>query len=1046
MGQTPTPPQLIDPNTNQAIGQSPTPPQLIDPNTNQAIGHTSTPTKSKNEGLTPIPSAQSKEPSKTPKDSNSETETSPEKSPAPQTEQTNNVPSARTKIEEIKDFKKLREMVEKGELGDPETAKQTLQEARNQIISSVLDGEGGVRAILKQRYPDIEIEFKDLGSKGFGSDRDITVKVTGGKDANENARASVEGVREAYNQLRQLGFEPDKALDSNFYTELHEGNITPTSKAEAAQILQDQSVTSLAEMRMNMSPEQWKAYKQQQLESLGLGKDATGVQDSSQAEARDRLQQQLQDAENLAARLQDKSKPKEQLLEERQAALLKALEQNASPREIRQLMAEVKLLEPDAYGTRAAVEGVVDYQQAMKGDETGDKYWDIYTGRADKLPDDTSERFAVLSQEASASLAKMYSHSHGETGNSVSDVLAMAKYLGRIDHAHFEAGLSTSNNPTIDTMRQLMATKANGGSQADTVRVLQEWAQANNLSHLTDQQIQDAWVAQAQALGQDLVVKLRSSEQMAHVFAPKDVSDSSGSGSDSSTSLQSGDSLADATATSDKTNSAKTKNQTDLETLPNTPEKPKDADESSSSLESTEVQDTTKVKSLNPDLEQTLTMALPRDLQGKVPINVDPDLPSNTVRVHYEVDANGLVTNVHMRVGPNASAVDIQLHAQTVRLMQNYSGFSGRIRILKERIQNWISKNGEPPVGSRAWEAKLEVDKLPRIIDERLERLSKGDLDADAQANLRADIENLQQQLATHQRSLDEMDLNSGKGFVAAQGLGTDPNDWRDLGLRDRVAQVINRTDLDPKLVQQISETLQVLNEARLNGKLNVRENQKAFTDLVSKLGHNDPKKVSESLAELAHAVYVLQRGDVDPNTPIVIGAKYNQQLKNLPKIDVENVEADTYYKTADGIIHITEVKDTPNAFVSKLPESQFDRYKQWVDKGKTLLTPQERVAEVYIQRTGPGFDEILDSGRFRRLTDTIVSDVNKPFMKIGEYNFSLNDLREMERDALNKIREKMAENQRNGLKVKPSDIAKQYFGSVEESFKTLGRTYGTKG
>ncbi|MEW6493621.1 MAG: DUF4157 domain-containing protein, partial [Cyanobacteriota bacterium] len=549
VGQTPTPPQLIDPNTNQPVGQTPTPPQLIDPDTNPPVGDTSTPTKSKDEGLTPIPSAQSKDPSKTPKDSNSQTETSPEKSPSPQADQTNNVPSARTKIEEIKDFKKLREMVEKGELGDPEKAKQTLQEARNQIIDSVLDGEGGVRAILKQRYPDIEIEFKDLGSKGFGSDRDITVKVTGGKDANENARASVEGVREAYNKLRELGFEPDKALDANFYTELHEGNITPTSKAEAAQILQDQSVTSLTEMRMNMSPEQWQAYKQQQLESLGLGKDATGLEDSSQAEARDRLQQQLQDAENLAARLQDKSKPKEQLLEEQQAALLKALEQNTSPREIRQLMAEVKLLEPDAYGTRAAVEGVVDYQQAMKGDK-GDGYWDIYTGRADKLPDDTSERFAVLSQEASASLAKMYSHSHGETGNSVSDVLAMAKYLGRIDHAHFEAGLSSSNNPVIDTMHQLMATKANGGSPADTVRVLQEWAQANNLSHLTAQQIQDAWVAQAQTLGQNLVVKLRSSEQMAHVFAPKDVNESSGSGSDSSTPLQNGDSLPDATTTS----------------------------------------------------------------------------------------------------------------------------------------------------------------------------------------------------------------------------------------------------------------------------------------------------------------------------------------------------------------------------------------------------------------------------------------------------------------------------------------------------------------
>jgi hypothetical protein len=101
--------------------------------------------------------------------------------------------------------------------------------------------------------------------------------------------------------------------------------------------------------------------------------------------------------------------------------------------------------------------------------------------------------------------------------------------------------------------------------------------------------------------------------------------------------------------------------------------------------------------------------------------------------------------------------------------MQNYSGFSGRIRILKERIQNWISKNGEPPVGSRAWEAKLEVEKLPRIIDERLERLSRGGLDAGAETTLRVDIENLQQQLAQHQQTLDEMDTSPGVGFVAAE-------------------------------------------------------------------------------------------------------------------------------------------------------------------------------------------------------------------------------------------------------------------------------------
>ncbi|MEQ8959336.1 MAG: hypothetical protein RLP02_15680, partial [Coleofasciculus sp. C2-GNP5-27] len=124
-----------------------------------------------------------------------------------------------------------------------------------------------------------------------------------------------------------------------------------------------------------------------------------------------------------------------------------------------------------------------------------------------------------------------------------------------------------------------------------------------------------------------------------------------------------------------------------------------------------------------------------------------------------------------------------------------YSGFSGRIRLLKERIQNWISKNGTPPVGSRAWEAKLEVEKLPRIIDERLERLGTGDLDVDAEANLRADIENLQQQLTQHQNTLDEMDVNPGVGFVAAdankpgkqtnQPQESQPKKSEDEGLQD---------------------------------------------------------------------------------------------------------------------------------------------------------------------------------------------------------------------------------------------------------------------
>jgi len=174
-----------------------------------------------------------------------------------------------------------------------------------------------------------------------------------------------------------------------------------------------------------------------------------------------------------------------------------------------------------------------------------------------------------------------------------------------------------------------------------------------------------------------------------------------------------------------------------------------------------------RVTSVRPEAEPTLTAALPRDLQGRIPINVDPDLPSNTVEVHYEVDTDGIVSDIYMKVGPDAAAIDIILHVQTVRLMQGYSGLSGRIRILWERIRSWISKHKEPPVGTLAWEAKLEIEKLPRIIKERLQRLSIDDLDAEAQANIWNDIEYLEEQLVKYQRTLDEMDLNPGRGFVA---------------------------------------------------------------------------------------------------------------------------------------------------------------------------------------------------------------------------------------------------------------------------------------
>lgn len=178
------------------------------------------------------------------------------------------------------------------------------------------------------------------------------------------------------------------------------------------------------------------------------------------------------------------------------------------------------------------------------------------------------------------------------------------------------------------------------------------------------------------------------------------------------------------------------------------------------------IEDTPSTKALKEDPE--LTAALPKDLQGKVPVKTDPDLPGNTVEVRYHADNSGVVRGIEIRVGPLASVVDIDLHVGTVRLMEKYMGISGHVRELLRRVKAWIGKHGEPPVGSRAWEAKLEIEKLPRIIDERMRRLAKGDLSPDEKVDLLAEIFDLQAQLKRHRQTLDDMDLDPGVGFVAA--------------------------------------------------------------------------------------------------------------------------------------------------------------------------------------------------------------------------------------------------------------------------------------
>jgi hypothetical protein len=186
-----------------------------------------------------------------------------------------------------------------------------------------------------------------------------------------------------------------------------------------------------------------------------------------------------------------------------------------------------------------------------------------------------------------------------------------------------------------------------------------------------------------------------------------------------------------------------------------------------------------------------LALALPAGLREGSFVTPDPDLPGRTVRVEPLRIGNQIV-GVDIRVGPGATPLDIALHAPTVHAMQKYRGVLGDVRRVLEDTAARLTGSGLT-VGSRGWEARLELGKLYGVIGGRMEALGSGPeggaLSPRAEALLLGDIRHLEGQLAEHQAILADPDLRSapGRGYVAAEGLlggaGFDA-DWR-AGLHD---------------------------------------------------------------------------------------------------------------------------------------------------------------------------------------------------------------------------------------------------------------------
>jgi hypothetical protein len=447
-------------------------------------------------------------------------------------------------IAETGSFKELRRQVAEGSFGGADAAKvaEALQSARAQLLADV---QHELAAAIKSKYPGVEVEFVNMGTPGFNSDMDFTVNVKPGRaTVNDAIAASVEGVRAAYDVLNgnraNVGdgfdgarakvagrrFPPDRVLDSNFYTELHEGAVAPRSPLEKLMIIEDQSIVSLTEARMNMHAEDWPAYKQKLLESFkdtvtdpqGGERPITGVERDINDLARLRLKRQLDAADRLYDELHPAGKTADQVLADAQQQLLDALRTGAPPRDIRALQAKIKLLEPDAYGTRAAKVGVVDQYQGAARARSRQAAWEALSSGADPSLTER-ERAATAAQEGAASAAKLR-HAAPDVGASTAQAISAAKYLARVVEAFRRAGL-TLRSPLIDKTGAVIGAKQEENAGPPAMGELKRWAEDTGRYGLSDQQVRDAFVQEAKKLGDEMDLRLRRNEAVQAGMSPQ---------------------------------------------------------------------------------------------------------------------------------------------------------------------------------------------------------------------------------------------------------------------------------------------------------------------------------------------------------------------------------------------------------------------------------------------------------------------------------------------------------------------------------------------
>jgi hypothetical protein len=141
------------------------------------------------------------------------------------------------------------------------------------------------------------------------------------------------------------------------------------------------------------------------------------------------------------------------------------------------------------------------------------------------------------------------------------------------------------------------------------------------------------------------------------------------------------------------------------------------------------------------------------------PVHFDTTLNPGEIRVGRDG------RSIH--VGPGATLGDVLGHVPTVGALKRYQGAIGIVHRVADAVGRVFGRGG-PPVGTRAFEAWHEIQKLPGLIESRRTMLLDQSLDPTTRLRIEGEISRIEGQLARHVGELG--DLSAGRGYVAVEG------------------------------------------------------------------------------------------------------------------------------------------------------------------------------------------------------------------------------------------------------------------------------------